>query len=358
MSAIRPWLWLLLLVSVGGAFWYRSTVPTKPESTKKQVTRAVFVTGGDSNFWKLTVLGAEAAAKAHNVELQVEMLTAAEQADEQLKLLAKIDHDAIDGCAVSPLDAEKQTPLLNSLAKDMHLVTFDSDASQSDRQYYVGTSNYNAGKFVGDMVRKALPEGGKVCVLIASLSKGNLQERIEGYEKSMQNAQADATETDPRWQTVAILTDDGDPAKAEQNVLQALQANEDLDCFVGLNGWQGPAILKGLADKDLLNKVKIVAFDEDPETLQGIVDGSVHATIAQDPFNYGYEAIRILACLQNNKTSELPSAKRGEINVNCEVIRQANVEEFKERLEKRLSPAGEQETPEEGESEATSSRTT
>ncbi|QDS99583.1 substrate-binding domain-containing protein [Adhaeretor mobilis] len=344
MSQNRSWLWLLLLVTVVGAFWYRSTVPTVTESTKKQLTRVVFITGGSSNFWKLTALGAEVAAKAHNVDLQVEMLTAAEQADEQLKLLEKIDRNAFDGCAVSPLDAKKETPLLNSLAKDMHLVTFDSDAPESDRQYYIGTRNYNAGKFVGNMVREALPEGGKVCVLIATLSKGNLQERVEGYEKSMQIAQEDAKESDPSWETVAILTDDGDPAKAEQNVIQALQMNEDIGCFVGLNGWQGPAMLKVLADKGLLNKVRIVAFDEDPETLQGIVDGSVHATIAQDPFNYGYEAVRVLASLHNNRAAELLTAQRGEINVNCEVVNQASVEEFKKRLGKSLPPESEEES--------------
>ena len=46
-------------------------------------------------------------------------------------LLAK----GIDGIAVSPIDAENQTPFLNEVAKNTILITQDADAPMSDRLY-------------------------------------------------------------------------------------------------------------------------------------------------------------------------------------------------------------------------------
>ena len=34
-------------------------------------------------------------------------------------------------------------------------------------------------------------------------------------------------------------------------------------------------------------------FDEPDETLQGIIDGTVHGTVVQDPFEYGYQAVKV-----------------------------------------------------------------
>jgi ribose transport system substrate-binding protein len=52
---------------------------------------------------------------------------------------------------------------------------------------------------------------------------------------------------------------------------------------------------------------KIVGFDEDTVTLDGIARGEIVGTVVQDPFNYGYESVRLLAMLaKTGDTSQLP----------------------------------------------------
>lgn len=80
---------------------------------------------------------------------------------------------------------------------------------------------------------------------------------------------------------------------------------------IGLWAYNPPAIVTAVKDKvkDKViepGQVKIVGFDEDPVTLDGIADGTVHGTVVQDPFNFGYQAVKIMAALAKDDRSVLP----------------------------------------------------
>jgi ribose transport system substrate-binding protein len=132
------------------------------------------------------------------------------------------------------------------------------------------------------------------------------------------------------------MTDGGDKALSQKNMVAALEKHEDLACMVGMNAYQGPLLLESLTAAGKLGKIKLVVFDELNDTLDGIEAGSIYATVAQDPYEYGYEAVRMLTLLHNGKSRALPIIGGGSINVNCKPIRQADVNEFRKRLQERL----------------------
>ncbi|QEG36439.1 substrate-binding domain-containing protein [Bythopirellula goksoeyrii] len=339
MSENRFWLWGLLVVSIGAALWYRSQILPATADDQPQTTRVVFITGGDNDFWQLAAKGAKAAALEHNAKLKTEMVSREGGLEEQTQILLGLNEDEIDGCAVSPLDAQGQTLLINRLARKMNVVTYDSDAPISERQYYIGTSNYLAGKISHELVREAIPEGGKIAVFLSNITKNNMLERKSGYEESEKKLQSDNPPQDasaPVWQTVAYLTDEGDTAKSQANITKALENHDDLACLVGMNAYQGPLLLEALTKAGKIGEIKLVVFDELDDTLEGIETGSIYATVAQDPYKYGYEAVRMLTLLHNGKSRELPIVGGGAINVNCQAIRKADVEAFRKRLKDRL----------------------
>lgn len=53
-------------------------------------------------------------------------------------------------------------------------------------------------------------------------------------------------------------------------------------------------MLQAVRERGLEDRVKLVAFDEDEQTLQGIKDGHIHATVVQNPYLFGYESVRML----------------------------------------------------------------
>ena len=339
MSGRRVWLWGISLVALVGAIVYRNNVDRPPPLL--QTPRIAFVTGGSGPFWQATVEGAKAASRDYHVDLQIKMPASDENLDQQVTILTQLDLKHLDGVAVSPLDAEGETRLINQIVHDKCVVTFDSDAPLSDRQSYIGTSNFAAGATCGRLVQEALPEGGKIAVLLANLTKDNMRDRRNGFQDAL-GLGADAADTNrPRPHIVVVdyLLDNGDVEQSAENIRNELAKHPDLACFVGMNAQHGPILLRVLRDLDKIGKIKLVTFDDDEQTLGGLESGYIYATIAQDPYKYGYEAVDMLASLCRGSAHRLPIVGRGSLYVGAEAIRKENLSDFRARLKKQQAGA-------------------
>jgi ribose transport system substrate-binding protein len=107
-----------------------------------------------------------------------------------------------------------------------------------------------------------------------------------------------------------------------------------------MNARHGPILLKVLKGLDKLGKIKLVTFDDDEQTLDGLESGYIYATIAQDPYKYGYEAVRTLAMLCRGNAYLLPVVGQGSVYVGAEAIRKDNLSDFRVRLKKRQAATG------------------
>ncbi len=336
MSAGRSGLLLAALVAVAAAVGYRASVFQEP--TPKPIGSIVLVTGGSGPYWQLVVRGAEAAAKAHDVDVNIEMPADDENIEEQTEILSRLDMTGVDGIAISPLDAEGQSSRINRMTKDAVVVTFDSDAPLSARDTYVGASNLAAGKLAATLVREAIPDGGKVAVVLANLTKDNLIERREGFETSINERPDDeGAEAGPAYEVVEYLIDEGDDDKCRELVVKTMEEHPDLACFVGMNAQHGPILLDVLKEQEKLNQIIIVAFDEEAETLAGVRSGEIYAAVVQDPYRYGYEAVRLITIICRGEEGLRPLAgSKSTYNISAQAIRKDNLDAFQKQLDERL----------------------
>jgi ribose transport system substrate-binding protein len=264
-----------------------------------------------------------------------------ESLEQQMGILGKLDLTQVQGIAISPLDAEGQTDLINQLVRrEKKVVTFDSDAPLSTRQSHVGASNFAAGRICARMVSEALPDGGKIAVLAANLTKDNILDRKSGLQERIAQMADDVPEgSPPKYLIVGYLVDNGNRSKCEENIRNTLNEHPDLGVIVGLNARHGPILLSLLKELDKLGKVKLVTFDDADETLQGIEDGHIFATLAQDPYRYGYEAVTTLATLCSGDETSLPIVGRGSTYLSAEPIRRENLDDFRAKLRSRQKSA-------------------
>ena len=137
---------------------------------------------------------------------------------------------------------------------------------------------------------------------------------------------------------LGTLTDQFDRAKAKANVEDTLAKHPDIDGMVGLFAYNPPAILEALAQSDKIGKVKVIAFDEDDASLQGIKDGTVHGTVVQKPYEYGYESIKALYALHQGDKSVIPENKF--IDIPALQVRKDNVDEFWADLKTKMAGGG------------------
>jgi len=294
---------------------------TANSNTSGKKYRLAFVTNNASDFWTIARKGTEKAA-AEIPGIQVEFRinpdnTAAEQQHIVEDLLAK----GVDGIAISPIDPQNQTPMLNRAASQALVVTQDSDAPNSNRSVYIGTDNVAAGRQAGEMIKEALPQGGKIMVFVGSLDAANAQQRYQGIKEVLQGSNI---------QIIDVRTDGADRARAKSNVADTLVSQPDVACLVGLWSYNGPAILGAVKDAGKIGKLKIVAFDEEDETLSGIKDGAIYGTVVQQPFEFGYQSMAIMAKILGGDKSVIPASKQ--IIVPTIAIKKEQVEEFTKKI--------------------------
>ncbi len=131
------------------------------------------------------------------------------------------------------------------------------------------------------------------------------------------------------------LTDQFDRAKAKANAEDTLSKHVDIDAMVGLFAYNPPLILEALKLADKVGKVKVIAFDEDDATLQGIKDGTVHGTVVQNPYMYGYKSIEVLSAIKAGNKNVIPANKF--IDIPARQIRKDNVDEFWADLKAKMA---------------------
>jgi ribose transport system substrate-binding protein len=282
--------------------------------------RLAFVTNNAADFWTIARRGAEKADAELNdvtVEFRLGDGTAAAQKRIVDDLLAK----GVEGIAISPIDPANQTAMLNDAARQAVVFTQDSDAPDSKRECYVGTDNVAAGRQAGALIKEALPQGGQIAIFVGKLDARNAQERLQGIKDAIAGSQ------------IAVLdvrTDDTDQVRAKANVSEMLVGHPDVAALVGLWNYNGPAILNAVRDAGKIAHVKIVAFDEDDETLTGVKSGAIVGTVVQQPYEFGYRSITLLAKAVNGDRSGIPPSHQ--IFIPTTVIRQSDVDGFRTRL--------------------------
>lgn len=270
--------------------------------------KVAVVTNCTAEFWSIAEAGANKAGQDFGVDVIFRQPKAGTVVD-QMDIVNDMVRLGVSGLAVSVVNPVEQTPAMRGVAARAHLITMDNDAKDSNRKCYVGVDNYEAGKAVGRMVKKALPDGGTVALFIGTTASANAVGRIGGVLDELAG-QKDAPQTLGatlgKFKLDSISTDGESEAVAQdkaKDVTERLKGTPNL-CLIGLYAYNPKAILSAVKAKGLAGKVTIAGFDEDKATTQGIRDGLIVGTVVQDPFNYGYKSVEILAALAKGDASK------------------------------------------------------
>jgi ribose transport system substrate-binding protein len=287
---------------------------------KSTTRRLAFITNNASDFWTIARRGTE-KADAELADVTVEFQIPDGSAAGQKRIVDDLLAKGIDGIAISPVDPANQTAMLDDAARQTLVFTHDSDAPNSKRECYVGTDNVAAGRQAGELIKEALPQGGSIALFVGKLDARNAQERLQGIKEAIAGT---------KIQILDVRTDDVDRVRAKANVSEMIVAHPDIAALVGLWSYNGPAILNAVRDAGKVGQLKIIAFDEEDETLTGVKSGAIVGTVVQQPYEFGYQAITLMAKVLNGDRSGIPASRQ--LFIPTMVIRQDNVDAFRAKL--------------------------
>ncbi|EST53484.1 sugar ABC transporter substrate-binding protein [Brevibacillus panacihumi W25] len=221
----------------------------------------------------------------------------------------------VDGLILLAVDNAGVVPVVEE-AKDkgIPVITADSVVPSDKVDTFIGTENYEAGKQLGEHLKKQIEANGKdVKIAVVTHVQSFVQkERLNGFKEVLADAKG-----------VEILNDQPgyDREKSMATVENILQANPDVDYIYAT---AENSVLGALAALESANntKTKIVGFDVTPEAAEGIRNDKILAMIQQQPEKIGEEAVKAAI--------EAINGKQLEKNISIPVILmdKSNVDEY------------------------------
>jgi ribose transport system substrate-binding protein len=296
-----------------------SAVSTTAHAADKK--HLYFVANGAVDFWKLAEAGMrKAQSELPNYTLEMKYPEQSSAAV-QNRLLDDLVANGAAGIIISSVDPKTQTDELNKVAGQTLLATTDGDAPDTKRAFYLGSSNFDAGKQAAQILTKAMPNGGK-CVAFAGLPGADLAvQRMKGMKEGLKNTKITID---------SVRSDEMDQARAQSNAADILTARKDVNCMIGIFAYNTPQITLALQQSGRVGQVTVVGFDNDQGTLNGIKQGAVAGTVVQQPYQWGYLGMKYMARYVEGDRSFIP--KDHMIIVPTQIIDKSNVDGFIEQV--------------------------
>ena len=263
---------------------------TKPYHEENE--RYVFVaTNINLSYWLNAEAGFLDAAKALGVKAE---LTGPPgyQPNAELGVFRRVLEENPTGICLSAGKPEIfKAEIDKAIAQGIPVICVDADVPGSRRVLYIGTDNVKAGRESLQRMAALLSDKGSVAVITIQ-GQHNLDDRVAGV--------ADALRNFPALKLTKILDDKGDARSAFDQVSELLQKKEKVDGIICLEATGGSGAAEALHRLNMEGKLPIVAFDDDPETLEWIERGAIAATIAQKPYVMSYYGLKFLDDLHHN----------------------------------------------------------
>lgn len=263
----------------------------------KAMTIAVIPKGTKAQFWQSVHAGAEQAGKEENVKIDFDGPPSESDITGQINIVESKITAGDSGIVLAACDAHSLTKYAKqAMAKHIPVVTIDSGLDDPTASVaYIATDNVAGGRAAADALAQAIGKKGNVGLLIFHKGAASSDDREKGFNEGIAKY--------PDIHLVATL-EANDPQKSTEAAINMLTAHPDLAGLFAANEPNGVAAANAVKQRNLVGKVKIVAYDSSDEEIKALKDGIIQATVVQDPFQMGYKGVK--TCLEAIRGRNIP----------------------------------------------------
>ncbi|XJZ26708.1 sugar ABC transporter substrate-binding protein [Bacillota bacterium Lsc_1132] len=247
-----------------------------------------------SPYWQYVQAGAEAAGKKLGVSVKVVGPSAESQVMEQVNMIQDQLSQSPGALVVSPSQPDTVVPVLKTAVKQkVPVLLIDTDAKLDGKTTFIGTDNSTAGKEAGKLLGSMLNKGDKVVLIAGALGNPATDDRIKGAKDEL---------IKEGMQVVAEQPADSDKSKAMSVMENILQKNSDVKGVFAANDDMALGALRAIEAKKI--DIKVIGTDGTEEAVKSIIEGHLAGTIAQSPYNMGYQGVEnALKVMEGKKIS-------------------------------------------------------
>jgi ribose transport system substrate-binding protein len=243
----------------------------------------VVLAGHIQGFWRGLIKGAKQAGKEMGVRVIVQSPSDGAGLDVEKNVqLQMIDFLISRGVSAMVLAPDPVYGVATPVSPGVPTVFVDRGSSQFTALSTVATDNAAAGRRAGLALVPVLSKGARVAILRLSASIPSTTAREEGFA---------ALAREQGWEIVVDTFVGHRIRDAEPMAAKALAGHGRLDAVFAPNESVAYGALQVIRAMPAAERPRLVAFDWRPEFRQALTDGTLYATVLQDPFRMGYRSV-------------------------------------------------------------------
>ncbi|MER6281978.1 substrate-binding domain-containing protein [Streptomyces sp900105245] len=256
--------------------------------------------------------GAQAEAKKLGVDLTV--TDAQNDASQQANQLQNFTTAGQGAIIVNPVDSDAASNSVKAADKArIPVIAVDRGVNKASVDALVASDNVAGGELAAKTLAEKLGGKGRIVVLQGQAGTSAARERAAGFARGLKAY--------PGIQVVAQQPADFDRTKGLDVMSNLLQAHPDVQGVIAANDEMALGAIKALGSK-AGRSVQVVGFDGTPDGLKAVKDGTLYASVAQQPTQLGRIAVdNALRAVQGKKVE--PTVK-----VPVKVVTKDNVAGF------------------------------
>ncbi|NUT96073.1 MAG: substrate-binding domain-containing protein [Saccharothrix sp.] len=275
-----------------------------------EITVGLAISTLDNPYFVALKDGAEKAAAELGVKLTV--VDAQNDATNQVNQVQTFTTQGVKAIIINPVDSKQAAPAAKAAENaGIPLVAVDRSVDQGKVVSEVASDNVQGGTLAAIELGRAV--SGEVVHLQGIPGASAARDRGQGFEQGLNSGGIKVVASQPA---------DFNRAKGLDVMTNLLQANPGIKGVFADNDEMALGAIKALGDR-AGKDVAVVGFDGTPDGLKAIEDGTMTATVAQQPDVLGRKAVE-----------QAVKAARGEavqevVDVEVKVVTKKNVAEFK-----------------------------
>ncbi|MFG2946481.1 ABC transporter permease/substrate-binding protein [Streptomyces adustus] len=256
--------------------------------------------------------GAQAEAKALGVKLTV--TDAQNDASQQANQLQNFTSSGFSAIIVNPVDSDAASNSVKAAGKaKIPVVAVDRGVNKASVDTLVASDNVAGGELSAKTLAEKLGGKGKIVILQGQAGTSAARERAAGFAKGLKAY--------PGITVVAQQPADFDRTKGLDVMSNLLQAHPDVQGVIAANDEMALGAIKALGSK-AGTSVQVMGFDGTPDGLNAVKNGTLYASVAQQPSQLGKIAVdNALKAVQGKKVADT-------VKVPVKVVTKQNVAGF------------------------------
>ena len=304
---------VFLLLSIHAIFELSSITRGSDEGETADYHFAFFLPREFYSFFQSVADGARAAADELGCALSFHTI-GNDSLDLEMALFS-----GIDGVVLYPsIEETEARSILDQFDREgISVVLIEHALSHNSPWPFVGTNNFDIGKKIGELVRSRSDAPLKMAVVYSMKSPGIYAEKdLVGL--GITTALGPLLES-PLEHKITYLN----PLDAEELTYEMLLNEPGISTIVFTDTSDTLAATQVLIDMNMVGTVRLIGFGTEEAILDYVEKGILEATVATNPWEIGYNAVKVLVNQQND--GHVP----GYVDTGVEIVTLQNVGRFR-----------------------------